>query len=192
VNSRATSFLADDEIAALGFGEVGERLRLSRFARFYGADRIFIASDVRIDDFAVVSPGDGQIRLEGHNHIGAHTTLIGSISIGRWTTISGRTGVYAKSDDFSIEAVTYPHADQTMRDVLDIPIRIGSRVVIGTGSTVLPGADIADGISVGAMSLVVEPLSRPGLYLGIPARFIRERQPMPGSAQVGNTERGSG
>jgi galactoside O-acetyltransferase len=59
--------------------------------------------------------------------------------------------------------------------VIERPVTIGSYVVIGTGSTVLPGSDVHDGISVGAMSLVTHPLEIPGIYAGIPARFLRAR-----------------
>jgi galactoside O-acetyltransferase len=48
-------------------------------------------------------------------------------------------------------------------------------VVVGTGATVLPGASIGDGIAVGAMALVRVPLLRPGVYVGVPARWLRER-----------------
>lgn len=172
-----TSVLTPEEISRLGFGAVGQNCRLSRFARYYDPANIFIGSDVRVDDFAILSPGsDGEIRLAGFNHIGSSAALYGSVSIGEWSTISGRTAVYAKSDDFNVNAATYPHAGTEFRAVVEAPIQIGSRVVVGTGCTLLPGAIIDDGVAVGAMSLVDRHLDRPGLYVGVPARFVRTRR----------------
>lgn len=54
-------------------------------------------------------------------------------------------------------------------------IIVGDHVVVGTGSTLLPGALLPDGVAVGAMSLVKTPLDAWGIYAGIPCRRISER-----------------
>ncbi len=50
--------------------------------------------------------------------------------------------------------------------------RIGDRVSIGSNATILP-VKIADDIVIGAGSVVTKDLSRPGIYAGNPARFLR-------------------
>lgn len=170
-----TSFLTPDELAALGLAAVGQGVRVSRFARVYSPGRIFLGDEVRIDDFAILSPGDGTIRLEGRNHVAAGAMLFGDIELGPGATISGRAAVYASSDDFRIMAPTYPYADD--RKLVHSRVRIGRDVVVGTGTTVLPGASIEDGIAIGAMSLVRVRLSRPGVYVGVPVRWLCERSP---------------
>ena len=170
-----TSFLDSRELVGLGLAAFGRRVRVSRFARLYTPERIFLGDEVRIDDFALLSPGNGVIRLEGHNHVGAGAMLFGDIELAIGATISGRAAVYATSDDFSILAPTYPYADG--RRLVHGRVRIGRGVVVGTAATVLPGSSIDDGIAVGAMSLVRVPLSRPGVYVGVPARWLRERSP---------------
>ncbi len=177
-DATTTSFLSPAEAQAIGLGSIGPNLRLSRFARLYRPERIFLGSEVRIDDFAILSPGDGEIRMAGHNHIGAGAMLFGAVSIGEWSTVSGRVAVYASSDDFVVDAITYPHARPELRAVISNRVDIGSRVVVGTGSTILPGVRIADGVAVGAMSLVTRPLMKPGVYAGIPAQWRRARKPM--------------
>ena len=54
-------------------------------------------------------------------------------------------------------------------------IRIGRHAVIGTGTTILPGVTIGEGVAVGAMSLVRTSLEPWMIYAGIPARPIRSR-----------------
>jgi galactoside O-acetyltransferase len=175
--SRAiTSFLTEEELADVGFGSLGREVQVSRFAHIYRAERVYLGDNVRIDDFAIISPGAGQIRLHGFNHIATGGLLFGTVTMCQQSTISSRTAIYAHSDDFTVDAVTYPGARDEERRLIDVPTTIGSRVVIGSGSTVLPGADVAAGISVGAMSLVNRPLTVPGVYAGIPVRYLRARQ----------------
>jgi acetyltransferase-like isoleucine patch superfamily enzyme len=54
-------------------------------------------------------------------------------------------------------------------------IQIGVHVIVGTGTTILPGADLADGTAIGAMSLVKSPTLAWSVYAGIPASIIRDR-----------------
>ena len=52
-------------------------------------------------------------------------------------------------------------------------VRIGCRVLVGSGVSVLPGVRIGDDIVVGAGAVVCEDLDVPGVYAGVPARRVR-------------------
>lgn len=177
---RRSSFLSESEVRSLGFASTGRSLRISRFARFYGASRIRLGDEVRVDDFAVLSAGENGIELEGYNHIAVAALVFGDVRFGRWSTLSSRAAVYAVSDDFTVDAHTYPHVEEG-RALDRRAVVIGSHVVIGSGSTILPGVTVVDGVSVGAMSLLDRPIDSPGVYAGVPARFLRTRQPIRGS-----------
>src|SRR5712692_5867974 len=47
--------------------------------------------------------------------------------------------------------------------------------VVGAGSIVLPGCNIAEGTTVGALSLVKSSLAPWGIYAGVPVRRLRDR-----------------
>ena len=47
--------------------------------------------------------------------------------------------------------------------------------IIGTGTTILPGVIIGEGVGVGAMSLVAKSLDDWKIYAGIPCKEIKER-----------------
>lgn len=49
---------------------------------------------------------------------------------------------------------------------------VGNRVSIGSNVTILP-VDICDHVVIGAGSVVTRPITRPGVYAGNPARFLR-------------------
>ncbi|MFL1559569.1 acyltransferase, partial [Pseudomonas sp. O11] len=54
-------------------------------------------------------------------------------------------------------------------------VYIGRHVIIGTNSIVIPGVHLADGCSVGAMSMVTKSTEEWGIYFGIPAKRIKNR-----------------
>ena len=49
-------------------------------------------------------------------------------------------------------------------------------LAIGSGSVVLPGLTLEDGVAVGALSLVKNDCEAFGIYAGNPARRVRERK----------------
>lgn len=52
-------------------------------------------------------------------------------------------------------------------------VRVGRRVLVGTGARVLPGLAIADDVVIGAGAVVQGPISEPGVYVGVPARRVK-------------------
>lgn len=52
------------------------------------------------------------------------------------------------------------------------PTKIGNHVSLGTNSTILP-VSICDHVVIGAGSVVTRDITRPGVYAGNPARFLR-------------------
>jgi acetyltransferase-like isoleucine patch superfamily enzyme len=58
-------------------------------------------------------------------------------------------------------------------DTIPAPVRIGSRVWIGSNTTILPGVSIGDGAVIGAGSLVTSDIAPGMLALGRPTREIR-------------------
>ena len=57
-----------------------------------------------------------------------------------------------------------------------IEVSVRRHVIIGAGSIIFPGVDVAEGCSVGAMSLVHKSTEPWGIYLGNPARRIKDRK----------------
>ena len=55
-------------------------------------------------------------------------------------------------------------------------VKVGERTMIGIGSCVIQGVTIGPDITVGAGSVVTEDLTTPGVYVGCPARLIKERK----------------
>ena len=54
-------------------------------------------------------------------------------------------------------------------------VRIGKHAILGTGTIVLPGCDVGDGVSTGAGTVVTNPLEQWTIYVGQPARAVGPR-----------------
>lgn len=172
------SFYSQEEVRELGFASLGQSVLVSRKASLYGISRISIGDATRIDDFCVLSAGDGGISIGHHCHIAVMCTIIGRgrVEIGDLSTLSGRVSVYSSSDDYSGAAMTNPTVPENLTDVDHRPVLIGRHVIVGAGTVILPGAVLEDGVAVGALSLVKGRLNELSLYGGVPARRFGPRR----------------
>ena len=71
------------------------------------------------------------------------------------------------SNPISTEKYTYTH---------NADVNIGRHVIIGTGSIILPGVTLEEGVAVGALSLMKKDCLAFGIYMGSPAKRISERK----------------
>ena len=171
-----TSYYSPEELAALGLASYGEDVRVSRYAHLYGAETIRLGNHVRIDDFCILS---GRITIGNYFHLAAGSLLYGGeagITFDDYTTASSRCAIYALSDDYTGAFMTNPTVPEDFTNVRQAPVHIGRHVVLGTGTTVLPGIDIAEGCAAGAMTLFTQSTEPWGIYYGIPARRQKERR----------------
>jgi len=170
--------LSRDAIEALGFAAVGENVQISDRASFYGINRISIGDDVRIDDFCVLSAGIGGIAIGNHVHIAVFSSLIGAgnIKLSDFCNISSRVSIYSSNDDYSGATLTNPTVPSEYTGVTHADVFLGKHVIVGSGSVILPGVTLEEGVAVGALSLVTKNCAAFGIYAGNPARRISERK----------------
>lgn len=165
-------------IEAVGFARVGAGAQISDRASFYGAERIELGSNVRIDDFCVLSAGLGGICIGRNVHIAVYSSLIGAgkITLSDFCNISSRVSIYSSSDDHSGGAMTNPTVSTEFTAVKHADVFLGKHVLVFGGSIILPGVKLEDGVVVGALSLIKTDCKAFGIYAGNPARRINERR----------------
>lgn len=168
------SFYTSQELSTLGFKSIGQNVFVSRFAQFYGIENIEIGSNVRIDDFCILS---GNIKLGNNIHISAYTALYGrfGIEMEDYTGLSPRCTIFSASDDFSGDYLIGPMIDSKYTHVTGGKVLIKKYSQIGSACVVLPGITISEGVAVGAMSLVKDNLEEWKIYKGIPAKAYKSR-----------------
>lgn len=171
------SFLTPSQLAQIGFKAVGDNVLISSKASIYRPDRISIGSNVRIDDFCVLSAGEGGIVIGSHIHIAVFCSLIGAatITLGDFANLSSRVSIYSSSDDYSGRTMTNPMVPDRLKAVDSRPVSIGRHVIIGCGAVILPGVTLNDGVAIGALSVVKDNCDPFGIYGGVPARRVGNR-----------------
>lgn len=171
-----TSFYSEEEVQHLGFHRCGNDVQISINAKFYGISNISLGDHVRIDDFCILS---GHISIGSYVHIAPAVLMFAGdagITLADYTGISSRCALYAATDDYSGMAMSNPTIPDQYRAISTAPIVLEKHVLVGTGCTVLPGVTLAEGTSVGAMSLLNRSTEPWGIYYGSPAKRQRERQ----------------
>jgi len=171
------AYFSEEELYMLGFKDCGENVKISTRASIYGADKISIGNNVRIDDFCIVSAGDG-ISIGSYVRIAVYSSLIGKgkIELGDFSGLSARVSVYSSSDNYSGKFMTNPMVPDEYTGVHHSSVKLGRHVIVGTGSVILPGSILEEGVAVGALSLVKGRCREFGIYSGTPAKRISERK----------------
>ncbi len=176
-NSLDPGYLTEAEVRRLPFAKLGKNVQIARNTTVIGAEFISIGNNVRIDGFCTIIAAGGSLRLGDFVHIGGacHINASSGLQIGDFSTLSQGVRIYTKSDDFSGTAMTNSTVPREFKKVIEGEVVIGRHVVIGSGSIVLPGCYLEDGVAVGALSLVKESLFAWKIYAGTPARAVRNR-----------------
>ena len=159
--------------------ELGNHAIIGKTVRIRKPARVRIGDFTIIDDFTYISCG---LTVGRYTHIGAGGILIGGnahITIGDFVNIAPGCRIVAASHDFTEGGLAGPTIPPEFTgESITADITIGDHALFGTGTIILPGCHIPEGVATGAMTLItsktkLEPWS---LYAGTPARFIKKRQ----------------
>jgi galactoside O-acetyltransferase len=142
-----------------------------------GLENISIGDHVRIDAFSSLIAGNGRIDIGRHVHIAGYVFMSGAegIEISDFVGISRGVGIYTRDDDYTGASLTGPTIPAEFLKQKTGLVSLGRHVVIGSGSVILPRVTIAEGSTVGSLSLVKSDLDAWGIYAGVPVRRLRAR-----------------
>lgn len=174
VNTGKTSFYSEEELSQIGFKYIGENVKVSRKASIYSPERISIGDNVRIDDFCILS---GEIVLGSNIHISPYVALYGALGIEfeDYTGISAHSVVYSAMDDFGGDYLVGSIHPDSQTNVTGGKVLIRRFSQIGVNCVVFPNLSLGEGVAVGACTLVNRSLEEWGIYAGIPARRLKNR-----------------
>lgn len=170
-----TSFYNEEELLSMGFKSVGKGCKISRNAKFYGISNISMGDNVRIDDFCIVS---GNVTFGSHIHVSPYVALYGALGIifEDYTGISAHSVVYSAMDDFGGDYLVGSVHPEELTNVTGGLVRIQRFSQIGVNCVVFPNLVIEEGVVVGACSLITKSLTPWGIYVGIPAKRLKDRK----------------
>lgn len=173
------AFLTRKQIDKMGFAHVGEHVYISEKASFHNPSKISMGSHVRIDDFCVLSAGNGGIELGDVVHIGCFGSLIGEekIKLGNFCGLSPKASIYSSNADFSggfLPGVKIGIPEEYQK-AINKPVVFEDYAVLGTMSVVMPGVTIGEGACVGALCFVRKNLNPWYIYGGNPLVRLSKR-----------------
>lgn len=176
-------FLSSEELKKIGFESLGDNTYISDKVSIYNPGKIKIGSNVRIDDFCILSAGEGGIEIGNYVHISCFACLIGKakIKLHDYVAISIKASILSNTNDFSgdflpvYKEIKVPKDVEKLTQVISKPVIFETHTGLGAHSIVMPGVTIGIGTAIGAMSVVYESLNPWGIYAGNPVRFLKRR-----------------
>lgn len=168
-------FLNSKEIRELGI-TCGENCLLHKTTLVYGAQRISMGHDVRIDAFNVLSAGEGYIKMGSHIHISSHCLFVGGAGIimENFTNVAAGCKLYSMSDSFKGDALIGPMVPEHTREVKKGEIIMEMCSTLGANCIMMPCSYLSYGSMMHANSLLVG-ISEPNAILaGQPAKKIKD------------------
>ena len=169
-------FLDPYQLNNLGLRYLGKNVKISDKASLNNPDKLSIGDNSRIDDFCVIS---GEVTLGRNVHIANRCSLEGGVAgieFKDFSAMAYNGVVFSQSDDYLGYALTNPTVPQDLVKVTYGRVVIGRHTLIGTAVVIVPGVELGDCCSVGAMSLVNRSSPEGWILVGIPAKPVKPRR----------------
>ena len=170
------AWLTNEQLEQLCFKKLGQNVKISDKASLYNSDQMELGDNVRIDDFCVVS---GKVTFGRNVHIAIFCNIAGGTEGVTFDDFSGLAygcHVFSQSDDYTGLSLTNPTIPSEFKNERKEKIHIGKHCIVGTNSLVFPGVVMADGCSLGAMSMLTKSTEPWTMYFGIPAKKLKKRK----------------
>jgi acetyltransferase-like isoleucine patch superfamily enzyme len=140
----------------------GARVTIVEPVNLYGCQ---VGDDTFIGPFVEIQSG---AKIGQRCRVQSHSFICDLVEIGDDCVIAH--GVMFTNDKFATGGPA--RGDRS----LWLPTRVGNRVSIGSGATILP-VTICDDVVIGAGAVVTRDIERPGVYAGNPARYLKAISP---------------
>ncbi|ARD21657.1 acyltransferase [Shewanella japonica] len=163
------------ELEEIGFKYLGKNIKVSTKAIIYDAELISIGDFSRIDDLCILS---GKIEIGAYCHITPMCLVAGGkpgIKLSDFCTLAYGVKIFAQSDDYTGESMVNSLISADFKKEHFAAVHLDKHTIIGTNSVIFPGVTVGEGTSIGAMSLVLKSTKPWGIYVGTPAKRIKDR-----------------
>lgn len=170
------SYYNEQDLVKMGFKSIGKNVKVSEKASIYNCDEIEIGDNSRVDDFCVLS---GKIKIGRNVHIAPFCLVAGGekgIVFEDFTTLAYGAQVFTQSDDYSGQTMTNSTIPKKYKNEYMKEVIIKKFSIVGAGSIIMPGVVLAEGTSIGTMSLVRKKTENWSIYIGCPAKKLKDRK----------------
>jgi acetyltransferase-like isoleucine patch superfamily enzyme len=176
MRTKILAFLSEEQLIQMRFKSLGTNVRISEKASIHNPEQIEIGKNSRIDDFCVIS---GKVSIGRNVHIAVFCNIAGGEKGVIFEDFSGLAygcHVFTQSDDYGGRTLTNPTVPDKYKREIKKAIVIGRHSIVGTSSLIFPGVVLAEGTSVGGLSMVTKSTEEWSVYFGSPAKRIKTRK----------------
>lgn len=169
------AYYTNSQLKEIGFKFIGKNVKISNKASIYEPEKIEIGDNSRIDDFCVIS---GKVIIGKNVHIAPFCLVAGGekgIILDDFSGLAYSVQVFTQSDDYSGRTMTNPTLPDIYKNEIKKQVIIKKHSIVGASSIIMPGVILSKGTSVGAMSLIRKTTEEWSIYLGNPAKKIKNR-----------------
>jgi acetyltransferase-like isoleucine patch superfamily enzyme len=165
-----------DELLSMGFAYVGQNVKVFKNSTLVKCENIYLGDACQIDDFVHIIASE-PLRIGRRVHIACYSSIAGGgeVSIEDYCGLSAGCRLISGSEDFMGGGMTNPCIPEKFRKVTRSHILIKKHSILGTNTIVYPGVTINEGVATGSATIVNKDLESWGLYMGAPAKRIKER-----------------
>jgi galactoside O-acetyltransferase len=159
---------------------IGNNVRIYPLAKLVKPENIRVDDNSQIDDYAFIVGGDGGVNIGKYVHIPTHTSIIGNggATLEDHATLTAGARLITSSADLDgyHGASTAPKEQKRQRPG---HIYIERDGFISTNAVVMPGVRVGEGAVLGAGAVATKDLEPWTVYVGQPAKPIKERKRVP-------------
>ena len=158
---------------------LGIDVRIAETSIIKHPDLVNIGNHVAIGDYTVFTTA---LDIGSYVHISPFVSCIGGelgkLKLGNFTTIGAGSRIICRGDKFlGSGLVSTPIPDKFRDEVYGETITMTDFSSIGTNVILMPNVWLAEGVVIGANSLVTRPVEEPWtIWYGSPARKIKVRR----------------
>lgn len=169
------TFYTEEQLLKVGFKSLGKNVKISTRAAIYRPHEMDIGDNSRIDDFCLLS---GKIYIGRNVHLAAYSNVSAgecSVIFNDFSGLAYGCHIFTGSDDYSGKTLTNPTVPIKYKGLVEANVILGKHVIVGTNSVIFPGVHVAEGCSIGALTMVTKNTEPWSIYFGVPAKRIKSR-----------------
>lgn len=158
------------------FREIGEDVTIFDPVTIIRPEVITLGSHVMLSEFVYLAGGQGTY-LGSFIHLAAHTAFSGGglLIAEDFVGVASGTRIVTGTDNVMGEGIPSPMVPAEFRAYTRSYVILRKHAFLATNVVVQPGVIIGEGTVVGSGSVVTKDLEPWGVYMGSPARRVKDR-----------------
>ena len=160
----------------LKFMEKGKNITIYNPTTLLNPERVVLKNNILISEYCHLAGGLG-LYIGNFIHISTQSSISGGgyCILEDFVGFSAGARVITGSEDISGKGLTNPTIPEEFRSVYRTFVHFKKHSFLATNAIVHPGVTVGEGSVIGSGSVVTKDVEPWSIYMGIPARKIKER-----------------